>query len=63
MMKARDSLRLLAAGFALLLCGFLLFFFMVIRIIEPGFLLSFLAYTACSTGFILGLIGIMRLRR
>jgi len=30
---------------------------------EPGFLLSFFAYAACSTGFVLGLIGIMHFHR
>ncbi|MFC2043831.1 hypothetical protein ACFLT8_01290 [Chloroflexota bacterium] len=62
-MKRRSSLTLAAAGLTLLLSGFLLLFFMVIRLVEPAFYLSFLAYTACSTGLILGITGIMRWRR
>jgi len=43
--------------------GFLSLFFMVIRLIAPSFLLSFLAYAACSIGLILGLVGIIQRRR
>ena len=44
-------------GFLLLLIGFLLAFGMVIGLIEPGFLLSFLSYTASLAGLIVGLFG------
>lgn len=59
-MKARNPLTLIAIGLALLLLGFLLLLFMVIRLIAPSFGLNFLAYAACSAGLILGLIGVVR---
>lgn len=59
-MKARNPLRLIGAGLALLLFGFLLLLCMVIRLIDPAFALSFLAYAACSIGLILGLIGVIQ---
>jgi len=52
-----SPLHLILYGFFLLLFGFLLAFGMVIRIIEAGFLLSFLAYGASLSGLILGLLG------
>ena len=52
-----SPLHLILYGFLLLLFGFLLAFAMVIRVIEPGFLLSFLAYGASLAGLILGLLG------
>ncbi len=48
---------LMIYGFLLLLCGFLLAFAMVIRVIEAGFLLSFVSYSASLAGLILGLFG------
>lgn len=44
-------------GFFLLLFGFLLAFAMVIKIIEAGFLLSFLSYGASLSGLLLGMFG------
>jgi len=52
-----SPLHLILYGFFLLLFGFLLAFGMVIRVIEAGFLLSFLAYGASLSGLILGLLG------
>lgn len=44
-------------GFLLLLLGFLLAFAMVIKIIEAGFLLSFISYGASLSGLIIGMYG------
>jgi hypothetical protein len=49
--------RLLAAGFGLLLAGFLLPFLMVLRLLEPGLALSFVAYSSMLLGLILTLAG------
>ncbi len=59
-MKTLNPAKLIVVGLAFLLVGFLLLFFMVIRLITPSFALSFLAYTACSIGLILGLVGIIQ---
>ncbi|MBI2980017.1 MAG: hypothetical protein HYY41_04215 [Chloroflexi bacterium] len=59
-MRKINPLILIAAGFALLLLGFLMLFLMVIRLVPPSFGLSFLAYLAGSTGLIIGLIGVVR---
>lgn len=59
-MKTPNPVKLIAAGLAFLLVGFLLLFFMVIRLIAPSFALSFLAYTVCSVGLILGLVGVIQ---
>jgi hypothetical protein len=52
-----SPLHLILYGFSLLLFGFLLAFSMVIRVIEAGFLLSFISYSASLTGLILGFYG------
>jgi hypothetical protein len=57
-MRLDSAARLLALGFALLLLGFLTIFAMVIRLIDPGLLLSFLAYAASLIGLLLGLAGL-----
>ena len=62
-MKTINPVKLIVVGLAFLLVGFLLLFFMVIRLIAPSFALSFLAYIACSIGLILGLAGIIQRRR
>ncbi|MDP2730082.1 MAG: hypothetical protein Q8O55_06345 [Dehalococcoidales bacterium] len=59
----RTPLKLLLTGFALLLAGFITLLLMILRVIEPGFFFSFLAYTASTIGLILGLIAIIQLRR
>ncbi len=62
-MKTLNPVKLIILGLAFILAGFLLLFFMVIWLITPSFTLSFLAYTACSIGLILGLVGIIQRRR
>lgn len=52
-----SPLSLMLYAFFLLLFGLLLAFAMVIKIIEAGFLLSFLSYGASLSGLILGLFG------
>jgi hypothetical protein len=47
----------LGIGFVLVVFGAVAPFLMVMKIIEPTFLLSFLAYAAQVSGVILGLIG------
>lgn len=44
-------------GLVLVLLGFVLPFLMVLRVVDPSFLLSFLSYGASITGLLLGLIG------
>ena len=48
----------LAIGFALILAGFLLPFLMVLRVLEPGLLVSFSAYFSSLVGLVLALYGI-----
>ncbi len=50
-------LRLLVFGFLLVLTGAVLPFLMVIRIVEPSLLLSFVSYGASVGGIFLGLFG------
>ena len=53
-------------GFVLVFLGFLLPLLMVIRVLEPSFLLSFISYAASVSGLILGFVGsvmITRLRK
>jgi hypothetical protein len=50
-------------GSVLVILGFLFSFLMVVRIIEPGFALSFLSYAASFSGLFLGLIGVALYRR
>ncbi len=52
-----SPVHLIIYGFLLLLIGFLLAFGMVIGLIEPGFLLSFLSYSSSLAGLIVGLFG------
>ena len=52
-----SPVHLIIYGFLLLLIGFLLAFGMVIGLIEPGFLLSFLSYGTSLAGLIVGLFG------
>jgi len=44
-------------GFFLVLFGCLTPFLMVLRVIQPSFLLSFLSYGASISGLMLGLVG------
>ncbi len=59
-MKAGNPLTLIAIGLALVLLGFLLMLFMVVRLVVPSFGLSFLAYAVSSVGLIMGLIGVVQ---
>lgn len=52
-----SPLHLILSGFFLLLFGFLLAFAMVLKLIEAGFLLSFLSYFASLAGLIIGMYG------
>ena len=52
-----SPLHLILYGFFLLLFGFLLAFAMVLKLIEGGFLLSFLSYFASLGGLIVGMVG------
>lgn len=44
-------------GFFLVLTGFVLPFAMVLRIVQPSFLLSFLSWGSSVAGLFLGIIG------
>lgn len=57
-MKQTSSIRLIIIGFILLVIGVVLPFLMVIRLLEPSFLLSFLSYFASLVGLIMGLCGV-----
>lgn len=50
-------MRIMTLGLGLLLLGFLLVYLMVLRLLDPGFMLSFLAYAASLIGLVFGLIG------
>lgn len=52
-------MRIMTLGLGLLLLGFLLVYLMVLRLLDPGFMLSFLAYAASLIGLVLGLIGVI----
>jgi Co/Zn/Cd efflux system component len=54
---------MIALGFVLVLVGFLFSFLMVLRIIEPSYVLSFLAYAVSFFGLFMGLIGVALYRR
>ncbi len=51
-------LKLIIAGFALLLIGAILPFVMVIRLVTPALHLSFISYASTTIGLVLGFIGI-----
>lgn len=48
---------MMLVGGALVLCGVIMPFLMVMRLIPTTFLLVFLAYAASMSGLILGLLG------
>lgn len=56
-MRPLSPLRMMVLGFMGVLVGFLLPFFMVLKIIPSSFALSFLSYAASFCGLILGIIG------
>jgi hypothetical protein len=58
-MSIRNPLALMALGSALMIAGFLVIFLMVLRVLQPGFTLSFLAYGASFLGLLLGIVGVV----
>ena len=50
-------MKIIAIGFVLVLLGVILPFLMVLRTIQPSFLLGFLSFAASVVGLVLGLIG------
>jgi hypothetical protein len=58
MMMQASPIRLIFLGFVLLLIGVLLPFLMVLQILGPSILLSFLAYLSSLGGLVIGLVGI-----
>lgn len=52
-----NPVRLMVIGFVGLVVGVVLPFLMVLRLIEPTFLLSFISYAASVGGMFLGLFG------
>lgn len=53
-----SSVKIISAGLVLLLAGFLLPFLMVLRVVEPGFALSFFAHFSSVVGLVTALYGI-----
>ncbi|HEY70094.1 MAG TPA: hypothetical protein G4O08_05870 [Anaerolineae bacterium] len=51
------AFRFILIGFVLVLIGFVVPLLMVIRLINPGFLLGFASYGASVVGLLLGLYG------
>lgn len=62
-MRVSAPIRLLVLATVLLLAGAILPFLMVIRVIEPSFVLSFFSYGASLVGLVTGLIGIAQYGR
>lgn len=62
-MKQGNPLKLIGFGLVLLLVGVILPFLMVIRLLEPNFLLSLLAYASSLIGLIMGFSGIAQFVR
>jgi hypothetical protein len=52
-----SGLRMVGLGLAGVLLGAILPFLMVIRVIEPSFLLSFIAFVISVGGLFLGMLG------
>lgn len=52
-------MRWIMTGGVLLLIGFAGPFLMVIRVIEPTFLLAFASFAASTAGFLVGMIGLI----
>ncbi|HOA35611.1 MAG TPA: hypothetical protein PKV91_03685 [Bacillota bacterium] len=50
--------KMIIFGLLLLFAGAVLAFLMVLRLLEPSFLLSFLSYICTLTGLILGFAGL-----
>jgi membrane associated rhomboid family serine protease len=56
-MRIFGSVGLMVTGFILLLSGFFVPFLMMIKVLEPSFLLMFFGYTASVGGLIMGVVG------
>ncbi|MGD8813463.1 MAG: hypothetical protein PVI78_03205 [Anaerolineales bacterium] len=56
-MISSRAFRFILIGFVLVLIGFVVPLLMVIRVIQPGFLLGFVSYGASVVGLLLGLFG------
>jgi uncharacterized membrane protein len=56
-MKLSQATKIILIGFVLVVLGFVLPFLMVLRVIQPNFLLSFFSYAASVVGMFLGFIG------
>ena len=50
---------LMLIGVLLMVLSFLAIFGMVLRLVEPSFLVSFLAYGGSFAGLLIGLVGIL----
>lgn len=57
MIVRADPRLVILLGFLLVVAGFVLPFLMVMRVVPPNWILSFLSYGASITGVILGLVG------
>jgi hypothetical protein len=57
-MRQMNPRAMIALGFVLVVLGFVFSFLMVMRVIQPSFLLSFVTYGASFVGLFLGLIGV-----
>ncbi len=51
--------RWIVTGGVLLLIGFVGPFLMVIRVVEPTFLLAFASFAASTAGFLVGMVGLI----
>jgi hypothetical protein len=56
-------MKLVAAGACVTLAGLALLMAMVVRVVEPGLGLSFLAYAALFAGMMIAIIGLVRRAR
>jgi len=56
-MIGTNPTHLIALGFVLVVLGFVLPLLMMIRVIKPTYLLSFISFTASVSGLFMGIIG------
>lgn len=62
-MNRARSVKLIGLGLGLMLGGWVLLFVMVLRLLEPSLLLSFLSYGASLAGLMFGLLGVIEVWR
>ena len=55
----RKAIILMSTGFGALVVGWLIIFFLVIRLIELSFAAAFIGYGLSFSGFVLGIAGIV----